>query len=118
MAILSIVLQVLLGLGFLMFGYTKFTSQDMVEGFKHFGYPGWFRIFTGLVELLAAILIIIGIWNLPFAAWGSLLIVVTMIGAIFTHIKIKDTIKGMMMPIILFILGSVVLSINVGSLLG
>jgi putative oxidoreductase len=29
-----------------------------------------------------------------------------------THIKIKDTIKGMMMPIILFVLGLVVTLIN------
>jgi putative oxidoreductase len=41
-----------------------------------------------------------------------------MIGAIFTHIKMKDTTKEMMMPIILLILGLVVLLINFGSLLG
>lgn len=117
MDVLSIILQVLLGLGFIMFGFSKFTSPQMVEGFKHFGYPGWFRIFTGLVELIAAILVIVGIWNMKFAAWGSLLIVATMIGAIFTHIKMKDTLKDTMMPIILFILGLLVLIINFGSLL-
>lgn len=118
MAILSIVLQILLGLGFLIFGFSKFNSPQMVEGFKHFGYPGWFRIFTGVVEVVAAILLFIGIWNTTFAAWGGLLIVVTMIGAILTHIKIKDTLQGMMMPIILFILGLIVLVVNGGSLFG
>ena len=118
MSVLSIILQVILGLGFLMFGFMKFGSKQMVEGFKHFGYPGWFRVFTGLVELLSAILVIAGIWNDTLAAWGGLLILVTMIGAIFTHIKIKDTVQHMMMPIILLILGLVVLLINFGSLLG
>lgn len=118
MEIFSIVLQALLGLGFLMFGYAKFTSPDMAEGFKHFGYPSWFRIFTGVVEIIAAILLIIGIWNTTFAAWGSFLVVATMIGAILTHIKIKDTLKGTMMSIILFILGLNVFLINFGSLFG
>ena len=61
---------------------------------------------------------IVGIWNETLAAWGGLFIVGTMIGAIFTHIKMKDTAKEMMMPIILLILGFVVLLINFSSLLG
>jgi uncharacterized membrane protein YphA (DoxX/SURF4 family) len=118
MGVLSIILQAILGLGFLMFGFMKFGSKQMVEGFKHYGYPGWFRVFTGMVEVLSAVLVIAGIWNETLAAWGGLFIVATMFGAIFTHIKIKDTVQQMMMPIILLILGLVVLLINFGSLLG
>lgn len=118
MTIFSIILQVLLGIGFLMFGIAKFKSPDMVEGFKHFGYPGWFRVFTGLVELVVTVLMIVGIWNVTFAAWGGLLVVITMIGAILTHIKIKDKLNDMMMPIVLLILGIFVLNINFSSLLG
>ncbi|QYR21889.1 DoxX family protein [Paenibacillus sp. sptzw28] len=117
MGILSIILQVLLGLGFLMFGFMKLGSKQIVEGFKHYGYPGWFRIFTGIVELISAALVIAGIWYETLAAGGGLLIAATMIGAISTHIKIKDTFKEMMMPIILLILGLVILVINFGSLL-
>lgn len=117
MTVLSIILQVILGLGFLMFGFMKLGSKQMVEGFKHYGYPGWFRVFTGLVEIISAVFVIIGIWNETLAAWGGLLIVVTMIGAIITHIKIKDAVKSMMMPIILLLLGFIVLFINFESLL-
>lgn len=117
MTVLSIILQVLLGLGFLMFGFMKLGSKQMVEGFKHFGYPGWFRVFTGLVELISAALVIAGIWNETLAAWGGLFIVGTMIGAILTHIKIKDTVKNMMMPIVLLILGLIVLLVNFGSMI-
>lgn len=116
MSVLSIVLQVILGLGFLMFGLMKFGSKQMVEGFKNYGYPGAFRVFTGLIEVIAAGLVIAGIWINVLAAWGGLLIVVTMIGAILTHIKIKDQLKQMFMPIILFILGLVVFLINYGPL--
>jgi putative oxidoreductase len=117
MSVFSIILQVILGLGFLMFGFMKFVSKQMVEGFKHYGYPGWFRVFTGIVELISSALVIAGIWNETLTALGGGFIVATMIGAIFTHIKIKDTVKAMMMPIILLILGLVILLINFGSLL-
>ncbi|MDW7618245.1 DoxX family protein, partial [Peribacillus simplex] len=73
-----------------MFGFMKFGSKQMVDEFGRYGYPGGFRIFTGLVEVIGAVLVISGIWNDKLAAWGGLFIVGTMLGAIFTHIKIKD----------------------------
>ena len=118
MSVLSIILQVILGLGFLMFGFMKFGSKQMVEGFRHYGYPGGLGYLQDWSKLLQQLLVIAGIWNEKLAAWGGLFIVGTMIGAIFTHIKIKDTVNKMMMPIILLILGLVVLLINFGSLLG
>ncbi|TDL75690.1 DoxX family protein [Rhodococcus qingshengii] len=117
MGVLSIILQVLLGIGFLMFGFMKFGSKQMVDEFRRYGYPGGFRIVTGLVEVIAAVFIISGIWNDQLAAWGGLLIVAIMLGAIFTHIKVKDPVNRMMMPIVLLILGLIVLLINFGSLL-
>ena len=114
----STILQVILGLGFIMFGLMKFGSKQMVEGFKHYGYSAGFRIFTGVVEIVAAVLLIAGIWNGTLAAIGSFLVVATMIGAIFTHIKIQDKLKDMMMPIILLVLGAIVLVLNYSSLLG
>ncbi|MGX2962089.1 DoxX family protein (plasmid) [Peribacillus sp. JNUCC 23] len=107
-----------LGLGFIMFGLMKFGSKQMVEGFKHYGYSAGFRIFTGALEIVAAVLLIAGIWNGTLAAIGSFLVVATMIGAIFTHIKIQDKLKDMMMPIILLVLGAIVLVLNYSSLLG
>lgn len=117
MTVLSIILQSILGLGFLMFGFMKFGSKQMVDEFGRYGYPGGFRIFTGLVEVIGAVLVISGIWNDKLAAWGGLFIVGTMLGAIFTHIKIKDSVSKMMMPIVLLILGLIILLINFGSLL-
>lgn len=112
MSILSIVLQVLLSLGFLMFGYQKFVSDEMKQGFEHFGYSDGFRIFTGLFEVAAGIVIFIGIWINALATVGGLMIIATMLGAILTHVKIKDEVKGYMMPIILLVLGIVVTSTN------
>ena len=112
MLVLSIVLQILLGLGFLMFGYQKFTSEDMKQGFHYFGYGDGFRLFTGLFEVAVGIIVLAGIWVGSLATVGGIMIVVTMIGAILTHMKIKDNVKNMSMPIILFIMGGIVTVIN------
>ncbi|MEJ8306697.1 DoxX family protein [Saccharibacillus sacchari] len=118
MSIFSIVLQILLGVGFTLFGVMKFGSKQMVSNFETYGYPAWFRVFSGLVEVAAAILLIAGIWNETLAAWGALLVVATMVGAILTHLKIKDTIQNMMMPFILLVLGAVVLWLHIQHLFG
>ncbi|MEH6942233.1 DoxX family protein [Bacillus sp. JJ722] len=112
MSILSTVLQVLLGIGFIMFGYQKFTSEDMKQGFKYFGYSDSFRLFTGFFEIASAIVILAGVWIEPLATIGGLMIVATMIGAIMTHIKMKDQLKNMMMPFFLLVLGIVVTALN------
>jgi len=108
----SIILQVILGLGFLMFGYQKFISEDMKKGFEYFGYGDNFRVFTGLFEILTAIVIVVGIWVGPLATIGGIMIVVTMIGAILTHVKIKDQVKNMLMPFTLLVLGIIVVGMN------
>src|SRR5690625_7264485 len=83
--ILSIILQVILGLGFLMFGYQKFISEDMKKGFEYFGYGDGFRLFTGFIEIGAAIVIIVGIWIKHLTTVGGITIVVTRIGVNITH---------------------------------
>lgn len=115
---ISTILQVVLGLGFIMFGLMKFSSKQMVDDFANYGYSAGFRIFTGIVEIMAAVLLIAGIWNGTLAAIGGFLVVATMVGAIMTHVKIQDKIKNMMMPIILLVLGVFVLTLNYSSLLG
>ncbi|UII55306.1 DoxX family protein [Cytobacillus spongiae] len=114
----SFILEILLGVGFLLFGGMKFGSKQMVEEFQRYGYPGGFRIFTGLVEITSAVLIFIGIWNELFTAWGSFLMVATMVGAIFTHIKVKDPMSKLGMPLLLLILSLIVLLLNFQYLMG
>ena len=95
-----------------MFGYQKFTSEDMKKGFEYFGYGDGFRLFTGTFEILSGVIVFVGIWIKPLATIGGMMIVATMVGAILTHIKIKDEVKNMLMPFILLVLGLIVLLLN------
>ncbi|MBW7456389.1 DoxX family protein [Paenibacillus sepulcri] len=118
MDIFSIVLQIVLALGFLMFGFMKFGSKQMVDEFARYQLSSGFRVFTGLVEVAGAALMIIGIWYDQIAAIGGLVLTVTMIGAIITHLRVKDPASKTGMPIILLILALVVLFLNWGALFG
>jgi putative oxidoreductase len=112
MNILSIVLQSLLILMFLMAGLGKITGSKMhVEGFNHWGYPQWFRIVTGLVEIVGAAALIIGFWEHSWVTAGALLLGVTAIGGIITHIRVKDSFKQTFPIVLLGIISFILLFI-------
>jgi putative oxidoreductase len=117
MNVLSIVLQSLLLLAFLMAGMGKVAGSKMhVEGFNQWGLPQWFRVVTGIVELVGAVALIIGFWEHSWAAVGALLLGVTAIGGVLTHIRVKDSFKQMFPIVLLGILSFVVFFIRLSDL--
>ncbi|MEK3886213.1 DoxX family protein [Bacillus sp. FSL K6-3431] len=109
MVIVTYVLQGILAFMFLMAGFGKVTGSKMhLEAFKHWRLPQWFRIVTGIVELMGAILLIVGYWASTSALAGSLLLAITGIGGILTHIRVKDSFKDTAMILFLAILSFVV----------
>jgi putative oxidoreductase len=115
---LSIVLQIVLAIAFLMGGGMKIAGSKMhVESFQHLRLPQWFRVVTGLVEFVGAAAMIIGVWRHSWAAWAGIWLGITMLGAIFAHVRVKDTLKQMAPAIVLFILSVVVLLIRSPELL-
>jgi putative oxidoreductase len=104
MHITSIVLQVILGVMFLMAAFSKFGSKQQVEAFNHYGYSQGFRVVTGLVEVIGAAAMIVGIWYPLIATLAGLWLGITMLVATITHIRVKDPAKVTVMPVILLIL--------------
>lgn len=117
MDILVYVLQGLLAIMFLMAGIGKITGSKMhVEGFKHWRLPQWFRVVTGIVEFVGAVALIIGYWKPSWAAAGALLLAITAVGGILTHIRVRDTFKQTFMILFLGILAVVVLLLRYSDL--
>jgi putative oxidoreductase len=115
MNIVAIVLEILLGLMFLMAGVMKLTGAKMhVDNFSRMKLPQWFRVITGLVELVGAVAILIGIWVHSWAAWAGVLLALTMVGAIAAHLRSKDPAGQTVVPILLLII-AVIVSILHGS---
>jgi putative oxidoreductase len=64
-------------------GWSKFDdSSGWARAFRHWGYPDWFRVTIGVLELSAVTLLILG----RTAAFGALIIIVVMSGGMATHL--------------------------------
>ncbi len=80
--IVTWVLQVLMGLEFILAGQAKFTRSDVwAREFNQWGFPDNFYLVIGALELIGAILIFIP----KFASKAALGLGVIMIGAAITH---------------------------------
>ncbi|MFJ8262880.1 DoxX family protein [Rummeliibacillus sp. NPDC094406] len=109
MEILAYVFQAILILMFAMAGIGKVVGSEMhVEGFEHWRLPQWFRVLTGIVEIVGAALLLIGYWAPSYAMAGALVLGITGIGGIVTHIRAKDTFKETLTILILAILSFIV----------
>jgi uncharacterized membrane protein YphA (DoxX/SURF4 family) len=74
---------ILLVLIFAKQGWSKFDDgSGWARAFRHWGYPDWFRITIGVMELTAVVLLLLG----RTAAFGAILIIVVMLGAWATHL--------------------------------
>jgi putative oxidoreductase len=97
------VLSVLLAALYVFAGTPKIMgAADAVEGFTRFGYPGWFRVLIGVIEVVGGIGLLVP--RLAFYAAGALGAV--MIGAAYT--QVTHAVPGVAIPITCLIVLSVV----------
>jgi putative oxidoreductase len=67
---------------FVLAGVMKFVNPEMAEHFVQWGYPDWFRILIGVVEVGGALVLL-----LPrTACYAAGALAVVMAGAVFTHL--------------------------------
>jgi putative oxidoreductase len=77
--------RVLVGLTFLAAGGAKLIAEPgMVAMFAAIGVGQWFRMFTGVLEIAAAI----GLFIPGVTVYAALLLMVVMVGAIIAHVAI------------------------------
>lgn len=108
MGIIILILQVILGLFFIMTG-VKIFSGEMKQEFARFGYPSIFNKITGAFEFIGAIAMLIGIFYSPLALFASALIGLTMLAGVLSHILLgKDPVTKAMPAIVLFLLNLII----------
>ena len=77
------VAALLLTLIFVPAGWAKFSDHSgWAIAFRHWGYPTWFRILIGVLELGAVALLLSGRW----AVVGGAVIMAVMLGGMGTHV--------------------------------
>lgn len=89
-------------------GWSKFNdASGWARAFRHWGYPDWFRVTIGVLELGAVTLLILG----RTAAFGALIIIVVMLGAWATHI-LFDGGRNMTSEVVPLTLATIVLVVR------
>jgi uncharacterized membrane protein YphA (DoxX/SURF4 family) len=108
--------QGLLGVAELAAGGTKLAGvESQVEAFEHLGYPQWFRLVTGGLELLAGVALLVGLAVQPLLPLGgSVLAAVVLVGALGSHLRAGDPASEMVPAAVLLVLALVVTWNQVG----
>ena len=117
MHIVMIVMQTFLIFMFLMASFRKLTGdKTAIEEFKTLRLPQWFRVFTGVYELVTAAALIIGYWDTGWIALGSLLIAIFAIVGTLAMVRVKEPFKNMIMIIVIAVFAIILFLNNVSEL--
>jgi putative oxidoreductase len=96
--------QIALAGMFLLSGGLKLTgAPELVALFEAIGIGQWFRYVTGSIEVLSAVALLVPAW----AAFGAVLLIPTMVGAVVTHLFI---VGGSAVPATVLLTGSLAIA--------
>jgi len=95
----SIILQVIAGLGLINVwlvrprsatAYRGGSAKTLREEFDAYGLPEWCFYAVGASKILAAVMLIVGIWVPQVVVPAALVVAALMVGALAMHVKVKD----------------------------
>ena len=97
--------RIAVALLFLALGASKFSSSGMwVRLFAQIGFGQWFRVFTGVLQVGGALLLLI-----PRVTWvGAAILSCTMLGAILTQLFILHFVLLAISPAVLLVMTAAV----------
>ncbi|NBD26170.1 DoxX family protein [Paenibacillus glycinis] len=113
MSIVSLVLQMVLILAFLLGGGMNVAGvKAQIEAFDHLRLPQWFRVVTGLFQLIGIAGLVIGFWKPGILAWAGAWFAVMMLIAVVAHVRVKDSFGKALPALVLAIIAIVLLAAN------
>jgi putative oxidoreductase len=96
--------QIAIAAMFMFTGGLKLTgAPELVGLFDAIGIGQWFRYVTGSIEVVSAVALLVPSW----AAFGALLLIPTMVGAVFTHLFI---VGGSAVPATVLLIGTLAMA--------
>jgi hypothetical protein len=77
-----------LSLSLVLAGYMYLTSPVMAAGFKHFGFPGFFRKELGVAKIIASLVLILPVVPIRIKEWAYIGVAIVFISAFVTHVSV------------------------------
>lgn len=81
--------------------------NNIVEEFKFYQYPAWLRDLTGILKITFVIMLVNN--DLLLVKMGAIGIMVLMLAAMMTHVKVKNPFPKMLPSITLFAFCTIIL---------
>lgn len=81
-------------------GFAYFSNPEVIEGFKHLGFPDYFRKELGIAKILGVIVILIPMVPRRFKEWAYAGFFITFISAFIAHYSVGDDIGKSIAPLI------------------
>ena len=95
-------------LSFLFYGVNSFYSKRLISEYERWGYNK-LRIIIAILQILASFGLIIGAYSFPLLlSIVSFSLTIMMLVAVFTRVKIKDSIANTMPAIFYVIINSII----------
>lgn len=82
--------------------YSYFTSPEVKQGFKHLGFPDYFRVELAIAKILGAIMLLVPIKG-QVKEWAYAGFTITFISAFIAHSASGDPINNRVGPIVLLL---------------
>lgn len=114
--IIKVILQLLLVAAFAYFGYLKLTgAKQMKDAFEKFGYSDRFMQITGIVEIVGAACLLLGL--IPamsgLTSLGGILLIGLTFGAMYSHIVREKSVSEALPAFIMAIVTNIVMLIHI-----
>jgi uncharacterized membrane protein len=94
----------LVAFGVIVSGFLYFTSQQMFDEFKHFGFPDYFRMELGTAKIFGGLAIILPMISTRIKEWAYAGLGICFISALITHSAVGDPAISLIGPFIFLIL--------------
>jgi VIT1/CCC1 family predicted Fe2+/Mn2+ transporter len=75
-------------------------NTQMVEAFRHLGYPDYFRVFLGIAKIIGVIVILLPYFPIILKEWAYAGFGITLVSAIVSHLSVGDTFDKVIGPLI------------------
>jgi hypothetical protein len=80
--------------------YSYLTKPEIAAGFKHLGFPDYFRVELAIAKILGALVLIIPAIPVKIKEWAYAGFAITFISAAIAHFSIGDPSAMVIMPIV------------------
>ncbi|MGE8720342.1 DoxX family protein [Leptospira terpstrae] len=79
-----------------------FVNPEIAEGFKHLGFPDYFRVELGIAKAIGALVILIPSLPRPLKEWVYAGFGITFLSAAIAHSQSGDPISVVIAPLVVF----------------